>query len=412
METADIFISYSHYDGAGYARELESALTRRGFKVWLDNIILRTGDDLHHKIVPAIKAAGLYVPVITPQFCDETRWAYKEFLEAWKEENRRKESGEQETFIFPILHQVSGVDDLAVKRNPKLRSFISDRLYANSASGKVVVDGIVDATGFVEDAFVPTPQGTLHAGRFPVTNLEYRRFVNAGGYSNAGLAAWWSDAGKDFWMAYALRKPHKYLRSIRTEDSPIDNTLTASDTHYNKFNQPVTGICYFEAEAYCNWLTDYYKTDRQSRIRLPTEKEWLSFLSETTGHFPWGTGAPVPGTINIIFDKAVANEDEHVNLAELAKIQYPSIYGRYPEGASYIGCHELIGNIWEWVLDFEEMQHQGETPDDIGNVAKIMGNCCFDYPSRINFPPRTFRFPGYRHRVIGFRIVREVSVLA
>jgi len=408
VNESDIFISYSHHDGASYARSLGEDLTRRGFRVWLDDVILRTGDDLLNKIVPAIRAAGLYVPIITPQFCDENRWAYKEFLEALKEEVQRKQAERQETFIFPILHNIASIDDSVLNRNSDLKNQVSNRLCANSRAIDVVTQGIVKATGIVEDVFVPTATSTLEVGRFPVTNLEFRRFIIAGGYTNTGINTWWSEAGKELWLAYARRENHKYLRSIRTEDSVIDTNLTASNSHYNRFNQPVTGVCYFEAEAYCNWLSNRSDQNQDWRIRLPTEQEWISFLNKTVGQFPWGLGPPEQGKVNIIFDKLIEDREGAVDLIELSKIRYPNIYGEYPEGASYIGCHDLIGNIWEWTSDFESNQSTAEKSEE-GNIAKIMGNCCFDYPSRIKFPPKALRYPGYRHHVIGFRVVREFA---
>ena len=47
----------------------------------------------------------------------------------------------------------------------------------------------------------------------------------------------------------------------------------------------------------------------------------------------------------------------------------------HPEGASNSGCHDLLGNVWEWVYDFASQDEI--VSEDKGNVGKTMGHCCF-----------------------------------
>ena len=90
-------------------------------------------------------------------------------------------------------------------------------------------------------------------GRVPVTNAEYQRFVDAGGYAEP---RWWSARGwahrveaglerPQFWSADGSRRRFGII-----EDIPPD--------------EPVQHVCYFEAEAYAAW----------AGARLPTEQEW------------------------------------------------------------------------------------------------------------------------------------------
>lgn len=192
------------------------------------------------------------------------------------------------------------------------------------------------------------------------------------------------------------------MRAIRTEDSPIDSNLTYSNLLYNRFNQPVTGINYYEAQAYCSWLNWQEKFRDKFIIRMPTQTEWMSAMTNYgTSKYPWGEALPSPAIVNLINERK-KNKDK-LDLEDLAKINIPSIYGIHPNGSNNNGVHDLIGNIWEWVEDFAK-DHE---IDDKGNKGKIMGNCCFDPPSRVEYPPLTYRYPGYRHHVIGFRLVRE-----
>lgn len=116
-------------------------------------------------------------------------------------------------------------------------------------------------------------------------------------------------------------------------------------------NRPVVGVTWYEAVAYCNWLTKQlqvtgcsFRVVREGKletaslepgtvlIRLPTEAEWEKAARGARGlRWPWGNE----------WREGAANTEE-------AGIEETSAVGAFPAGASPCGALDLAGNVWEW----------------------------------------------------------------
>jgi len=170
------------------------------------------------------------------------------------------------------------------------------------------------------DEMLPVPVGefifqdkrrTLSAfeiGKYPVTNAQFKKFVLAGGYGNP---QGWSVEG---WKS---REKEKWERPRLWDDTRWNNPL-----------QPVVGVSWYEAEAYCNWL----KEETGKDYRLPTEEEWEKAARGEKGKtYPWGKD----------FDPRRANTGE-------SGLRATSPVMMYPDGKSDYGVCDLSGNVWEW----------------------------------------------------------------
>lgn len=191
-------------------------------------------------------------------------------------------------------------------------------------------------------------------GRYPVTNREYRAFIEADGYNPD--RPWWSAAGRTWrtgeWQSDFSVYGEKYAEQIKKwvqGRARRDQPAFWDDRRWNGDNLPVVGVCWFEAEAYANWLTRLVGP-AQGRpkgwaFRLPSEAEWEKAAryappgAAADGQkrfWPWGDA----------WDETRCNSVEGEGA-----LNRTSPVGLYPHGASPLGCLDLVGNVWEWCLD-------------------------------------------------------------
>ena len=69
----NVFISYAHEDGKEIAARLEEGLTRRGLRVWRDNLRLRLGDIQFDEIGRGLDNSSHAIVVVSPAYADR-RW--------------------------------------------------------------------------------------------------------------------------------------------------------------------------------------------------------------------------------------------------------------------------------------------------------------------------------------------------
>ncbi|NJL32835.1 MAG: SUMF1/EgtB/PvdO family nonheme iron enzyme [Chloroflexaceae bacterium] len=79
---------------------------------------------------------------------------------------------------------------------------------------------------------------SFHIARFPISNADFARFVNTGGYHNE---EWWTPGGWEWRLRTDERHPERILQ-YKEFANPL---------------QPVTLVTWYEAAAYCIWLTHH-----------------------------------------------------------------------------------------------------------------------------------------------------------
>jgi formylglycine-generating enzyme required for sulfatase activity len=262
------------------------------------------------------------------------------------------------------------------------------------------LDRNVEASRF--DVEVPQREVCLGAyliNKYPVTNAEYKKFIESGGYKQRD---YWSNAGWD------------YVLQIKPLDGDDLNSAMDSDD-----GCPVVNVSWYEAEAFAKYMGK----------RLPTEAEWEKAARGTDGRvYPWGNE----------FDKT------KLNCAE-SRIERPTPVVKYLQGRSEYGCFDMAGNVWEWTADWFDSQYyrsapgrdpQGPAkaedkpffgrPEDVGTSiyelepasagsgtlsdCKVLrgGSWSGGGVVHIRCANRDYDEPDYRNETIGFRCARSI----
>ena len=248
-------------------------------------------------------------------------------------------------------------------------------------------------------------------GRYPVTNAQYACFVNTEGYENP---RWWGGEDSPGW---AWRKGKPRLEWQRTDRPDFWH-----DPRFNHPSQPVVGVTWYEAMAFCRWLetrlqalTLKWRVQRGDKlgtldqenetrtVRLPTEAEWEKAARGSDGRtWPWGDG----------WDDTRANTAD-INLNQTLPV------GILPSGDSPYGVADMAGGVWEWTVSLwgpdwrvptfvypyrqEDGREDTSPGDDISRVVR--GGSWADYQNLACCACRGAYYPYVSYPYLGFRCI-------
>jgi formylglycine-generating enzyme required for sulfatase activity len=371
---SDIFLSYATED-RDRIRPLVEALEGMGWSVFWDRII-PTGQTWWQVIPQEIRNCRAVVVVWSRQSVESVY--VREELEAGRRRGIRllpvqveevdppfgfgslqaadltRWDGSAETSAFLRLaqdiSQVPGMPKPVPRRTPRPES-----ITGNDGAEMVLVPagdfwmGSEDADA--DDSERPRHTRVLDAfyiDKHPVTNALYKRFLAATGH----------------------RKPEYW-----------------TDRQFNRPDQPVVGVDWADAQAYCRWAGK----------RLPTEAEWEKAARGSDGRkYPWGN----------TWDPARANSFE-------GGPGRPTPVGSYPDGVSPYGAHDMAGNVYEWTASMYrpypyEAEDGREDPKSEG-ARVVRGGSWYSIPQLLRVSVRNDYSPTDRNNGVGFRCARDVS---
>ena len=166
-----------------------------------------------------------------------------------------------------------------------------------------------------------------------------------------------------------------------------------------RLNHPVVGVSWYEAMAFCRWLTQHqlYNPD-QSTYTLPSEAEWeYAARGVERRQYPWGQEEP---------------DGERANFDNLYK--GTTAVGCFPLGATPEGVLDLAGNVWEWTRSAYrpypyEPDDGREVPDDPSKeYFTLRGGGWVSLSIDLRASDRYYFTPDGLHYVgVGFRLARH-----
>lgn len=199
----------------------------------------------------------------------------------------------------------------------------------------------------------------------PVSNAEYRAFVEDGGYRQPNL--WLSDG-------WAVREQENWRRPLYWEDG-LEHVFTLAGMRPLDPHAPVCHLSLYEADAFARW----------AGARLPTEIEWERAV---------GDARPAPSD----------------NFVESGLLQ--------PRGRAGGGMRQLFGDVWEWTGS-AYLAYPGTRPwpgtlgeyngKFMSGQCVLRGGSCASPRSHLRATYRNFFPPSARWQFAGVRLAKDLA---
>ncbi len=223
--------------------------------------------------------------------------------------------------------------------------------------------------------------------RFPVTNIQYQRFIDA----NPSAPVPYASAEELARYNYGYREVEPYLWDPKSRIFPS-----------GKENYPVVLVSWKDAIAYCEWLSAV--TGRE--FRLPTEAEWEYAARGPSGLiYPWGN----------------ERDEIRANVVDVGAQAVVAV-GCHPDGISPFGLMDCVGQVWEWtstawgqswrnvVFPFPYRRDDGREdliPEEYLRIVK--GGSWDDSSIFARCASRGPNDPSFKSHYIGFRMAETIK---
>ena len=229
----------------------------------------------------------------------------------------------------------------------------------------IEIEGMNDEGVDVQYPWEPSPRRyharrthikTFWIDKYPVTNREYKSFLDATHYHPVD--------------------DHNFLKDWKNGSYP-----------QGWENKPVTWVSLEDARAYAKWAGK----------RLPHEWEWQYAAQGTDGRlYPWG---------NDWMADAVPQPDQGREMAPASDVD------SYPKGASPFGVMDLTGNVWQWTDEYV---------DEHTSAAILRGGSHYQPQGSRWYFPQAYKLSEHskyllmapsidRSGAVGFRCAKDAS---
>ncbi|NJM07410.1 formylglycine-generating enzyme family protein, partial [Candidatus Gracilibacteria bacterium] len=249
-------------------------------------------------------------------------------------------------------------------------------------------------------------------GKTPVTNAQFRPFVEGDGYRNR---AYWTEVG---WLW--------------RENEQIVRPGFWNYAKWNGDDYPVVGVSWFEAVAYCRWLS----TQIGHAFRLPSEAEWEKAARGPDGRiWPWGNQWQdgYCNSFRLWKDSgSIWYRIKHFRLAnrlllqksvmgdEIFQEEVVGVDGKttavsaFPDGSGHYRILDASGNVHEWCATQRGKWYPYRLEDEWqatvveADAPRVVRGGAWNLrPQRVRGAQRSSEYPRNRCVHIGLRIASD-----
>jgi sulfatase modifying factor 1 len=227
------------------------------------------------------------------------------------------------------------------------------------------------------------------------------RFIPGGGYlvgSPPNEAGRYADEASPhkvyltpFYIAVTETTNAQYARFLQATGHPAP--LYWEDKNLNAPGQPVVGVTWDDATAFCQWLSRVTGLEH----KLPTEAQWeVAARGGLSGQpYPWGPEAPDAGGVYRANYRPNDFADDGFAFSAPVASFPPNGYGLF----------DMAGNVSEWCQDRYLPLRRGG-PFKPGVLRLLKGGSWISGPRDLRAAARQSAPPSYADGYIGFRVVR------
>ena len=321
-----IFISYAHEDVV-VARRLSDDLVKLGYDVWFDETCLLPGQIWELQIRQAIQQSAYFLALLSGRSVSKRGYVQRELKEGLDVYSQLPEGT---AFLVPVrlepcempsrtLRGIQWVDlfsdyDTGLARILKLLERDLATSPEHSSQPQDVPERVNPVDGSI---LVRVPAGTYVIGS---DNLPSRLRAECRSWSHPAHLVSLSE----FWISkYPITNAQydKFLGSNPEYPQP----MYWETAEFNGPKQPVVGVSWYDASAYCKWAD----------LTLPTEAQWEAAARGPDARtYPWGYELPTPGRANF-----------GTNIGRTTDVD------TYVASSGPFNTVDQAGNIWEWCLD-------------------------------------------------------------
>jgi Tol biopolymer transport system component/formylglycine-generating enzyme required for sulfatase activity len=247
--------------------------------------------------------------------------------------------------------------------------------------------------------------------RYPVTNAEFRRFVEATGYR--------TQSEKDGYGWASIES-----KCEQVEGADWRHPQGPHSSIEGRMNHPVVQVSWRDAVMYCNWLSEkegltpcFREEDKliqhdfsANGYRLPTEAEWEKAARG-------GVQIPNPQNPGELVDNPHPRrryswgdefDTSKCNTAE-GGLGSTSPVGQYfSDGDNPYGLADMAGNVWEWCTDWLQRYPGNSSHDDeYGETHRVLRGSSWKTGGLAHCAFRYARTPESREDDMGFRCAKS-----